>query len=133
MEDLEVSHQGSKDKVDILYLFKDSIKADGSVDMRSTLGRSLRTIKEAIKDDKFRAAESILINDIAMLATLEKAIECHVLSNPETIFSDSGLNPLLASNLLRFREIKYRAINLLLGLKPKKGKKNRDLNEILLD
>jgi hypothetical protein len=68
-----------------------------------------------------------------MITTLEKAIECHVLSNPETIFSDSGLNPLLASNLLRFREIKYRALGLLLGLKSKKGKKNRDLNEILLD
>ena len=122
-------------RVDISFLFKDSLKADGTIDLRSNLGRSFKAIKDLIKTDRFQAAENILINDLAMLQIIERAIQCKILSNPDEIFQEDGLNPLLGSSFLRFRDAKYRAMSLLLNLKNKKSNKNknRDLSDITFD
>jgi len=133
-KELQSSHDGSSNnRPDVMDLLRDSIRADGCIDGRSTFGRSLAALKDMIKADRFEAAETILINDVAMLSTLEKAIECYVLSNPGEIFQDNGLNPLFGVSLFKFMEAKHRALNQLLNLKNKKGKKNRDLSDITFD
>jgi hypothetical protein len=131
LDQKEITSDRSVSTTSVMDLLQDSIRADGCINGRSTFGRSLRAIKDMIRQDRFEAAETILINDIAMMAVLEKAIACQVLSNPEDIFQESGLNPLLGVSFLRFREAKHRALSLLLNLK--KNGKRRDLGDITFD
>ena len=119
----------------VLDLFTDALKSDGSIDMRSTWGRGLRAVKDALRQDQAAAIQQIIENDIAIYLTIQKAIECFVLSSPESIITKEGLNPLISKDLMRFKEATRRSLSLLMDLKRKgKGKKKgRDLEEIFID
>lgn len=125
-------------RADIAGLFKDCVKKDGSLDMRSTFGRAIRAMKEILSDNPQVASDEMLKHDIAVLQTIERAIFGYVLSKPESIFNDEKetLNPLLLT-ALRIRDNKHKAIALLLGLTRRKAPTNkraaRDLNDISLD
>ena len=120
----------------VLDLFTDALKSDGSIDMRSTYGRSLRAVKDALRQDQSAAIQQIIENDIAIFLTMQRAIECFVLANPESVITNEGLNPLISKDLMRFKEATRRSLSLLMDLK-RKGKKKkgkgRDLDEIYFD
>lgn len=136
MDNSPVSHGHKDNKLDILELFKGAIKSDGSLDLRSTFGRSLRAIQEEIDKDQEEAARAILKRDIAFYAVLQKIAESYILAHPESIFTDQGINPLLSKDLLKIQQLKRMALNNLLDMK-KKGKRGgkrpkdgRDLDSI---
>ena len=57
---LQTGHDGSTNNhPDVMDLLRDSIRADGCIDGRSTFGRSLAALKDMIKQDRFEAAETI--------------------------------------------------------------------------
>ncbi|RJP90950.1 MAG: hypothetical protein C4518_08630 [Desulfobacteraceae bacterium] len=131
------ANQG-KDKPNIIELFRDAIKLDGTIDMRSAYGRAIRSLQDELDKDQVQAAAAFLRRDIAIYATIEKVIECHLLSNPESIIGAEGLNPLITGDLMKLQEAKRRALTFLIDLKKKKksdGKmnKNRDLSNITFE
>ena len=122
----------------VLDLFKDAIKLDGTIDMRSSYGRAIRSLRNELDADQEQAAAAFLKNDIATYAIIERAIQCHLLLNPESIINAEGLNPLITGDLIKIMEAKRRALNALLELRRKKkgngkGKNGRDLNAISFD
>jgi hypothetical protein len=130
--EMESENSAPGNQTDVLRLLDGVIRSDGCVDNRTTFGQSLKSLKDLIKQDKFQAAEMILVNDVAMLSLLEKVIESYVLSNPAQMIQDNKLSPLLGVSLFRFKEAKHRALNQLLSLKKKNGK-CRDLGDITFD
>ncbi|MFZ2634410.1 MAG: hypothetical protein WA081_19570 [Desulfosalsimonadaceae bacterium] len=137
MNSLPVNQPEDK-PLNIMTLFEAALKADGSIDMRSTYGRSLRAIRDSLDADLNGSAEAFLKKDISTLVILEKTVESYLLSNPSSIISDKGLNPLITGDLMKLQEAKRRALTFLIDLKKKeknKGKlnKNRDLNNICFE
>lgn len=122
-------------KTNIIDLFRDAVKQDGTIDMRSSYGRAIKALKDELDHDQFQAAAELFKRDIAIYTIIEKAIECHLLSNPEAIISESGINPMITGELVNIQSAKRRAINALLDLEKKKrgrskAKKDRDLDAI---
>ncbi|BBO73860.1 hypothetical protein DSCW_12770 [Desulfosarcina widdelii] len=120
-------------------LFKGAVNGDGTVNMRSTWGRSIRAVKDALKDDQFEAARAILEDQIAQTMTLERAIMEFMLGNPAAFFVDGKLNEMISKDLMNFQEQTRKALYLLLDLDRKKkitqpkGSAGRDLSAISFD
>jgi len=122
----------------VLDLFRDSVKPDGTVDKRSTYGRNIRAVQEALDSDEKEAAIAFLKRDIAIFATIERAVECYLLANPECIINPEGLNPLFMNDFMKVQAAKQKALRALIELKKRRGKggkgtKGRDLSEISFD
>lgn len=119
-------------------LFKGAVNGDGTVNMRSTWGRSIRAVKDALQADQFEAARAILEDQIAQTMTLERAIMEFMLGNPPAFFADGQLNPMISKDLMNFQEQTRKAIYLLLDLNRKKKiskpkGSGRDLSAISFD
>lgn len=116
-------------------LFKGAVNGDGTVNMRSTWGRSLRAVKDALRTDQFETARAILEDQVAQTMTLERAIMEFMLGNPTAFFVNGELNPLICRDLLKFQGQTRQALGLLLDLKRRKKSAKpkaagRDLNSI---
>ena len=119
-------------------LFKGAVNGDGTINMRSTWGRSIRAVKDALQDDQFEAARAILEDQIAQTMTLERAIMEYILGNPAVFFVDGKLNWMISKDLLGFQEQTRKALALLLDLKRKKKltkpkSSGRDLDALSFD
>ncbi|MFZ2633638.1 MAG: hypothetical protein WA081_04705 [Desulfosalsimonadaceae bacterium] len=130
---------GHESKANILELFQNALKADGTINGRSSFGKAIAAIQGALNKNEVQAAGAMVRKDIALYSIIEKVIESHLVSNPEQIISADGkINPLISVELLRIQEAKRRALTFLIDLKKKeknKGKsgKGRDLNNISFD
>lgn len=131
------ANQEEKNPPDILKLFEGAIKGDGSLDLRSTFGRSLRAIQEQLEEDEIETAKAMLKRDVSFFTIFQKVIESYLLANPEIIITEQGLSPLVMRDLVKIQEAKRHTLNRLLELKKKrssgKRKGGRDLSAISFD
>lgn len=126
--------------LETISLLQGAVKADGTINGRSTWGRSIAAVKEALQADQYQSAKALLEHQVATLSVIEKVIEQYVLQNVDRFFVDGELNPLIANNLVRFQGHTRQALTMLielnrrkqLGLLGKKGK-GRDLSELSFD
>lgn len=104
-----------KSKPNPLDLFKDSLKADGTIDGRSTYGKAVKSVKTAFSEDLQGASKEILQDHIAVSLVLQRTIEAHLVSNPALLTSQA--------------KGEY-FINLLLKLENETRKNVNDLNRL---
>ena len=117
-------------------IFSKALKADGSIDKRSSFGKALRAMRSALQDDLKGTAKDILENQIAALSLLEQSIMAHILGQPNEFVVDGQLNKMISIDLLKFQAAQRAALNQLAGLSGRGSMKNangkgRDLD--LLD
>lgn len=118
---------------DVLKLFTDCIRADGAINGRSTLGRALRQVKDSLKADSNATLEAVLHEDIAQSMVMERVISALVISDPASIVKEGQINPMLSGALLKFRDSKHRAINMLLSLERNRRSKPGSLGDLTLE
>jgi hypothetical protein len=122
-----------------ITLLQGATKANGAINGRSTWGRSLEAIKEALRADRYETAIALVEHQIATITCLEKVLEQYILQNADRFFINGELNPLITKNLAQFQGQNRQALNLLLDLDRRKKigvkseGKGRDLSAISFD
>lgn len=122
--------QSGQQKSSVEVLFSDALKSDGTLDLRSTYGRSLRAAKEMLAADHIQAADSIVVDQIATLLTLQKGIERTFLSNPSQVICSDGLNSLIKKDLFQVIELTRKSLRFLADLRRSKKGTSADIDGI---
>ena len=120
----------------ILSLFEDSIKADGTVDLRSRYGRTLRSLTERLNDNVYETSKQILQDSVAVSATIQKVVEAHIVANPELLCSTGDDAQFFLNSFLKLKNETRKSIQALNDLERKhKGAKGNGqaFDDIILD
>lgn len=78
-------------------LFRDGLKADGSINGRSSLGAHFRAIRAGL--DRGEIGEEVLSNMIALDLLLLKAVQAEIVSHPDKVLQDGRLSQTITSDL----------------------------------
>ena len=131
-----VTKPESAGQANLMHLFKDALKADGSVDMRSTYGRSIRAIKDLLQEDPETTMVEIVQSMIAIDLTLLKAVESYALADPDRLFQEGELSELITKNLFKIQVEIRNNLKVLKQLRKKHrgtGDSKRNLSDLSFD
>ena len=78
-------------------LFKAGLKADGSINGRSSLGAHFRAVKAGL--DAGKIGEEVLSRMIGLDLLLLKVVEAEILSHPQKVLVDGRLSQTITSDL----------------------------------
>ena len=78
-------------------LFKDGLKADGSINGRSSLGAHFRAVKAGL--DAGKIGEEVLSSMIALDLLLLKAVQAEIVAHPDKVLQDGRLSQTITSDL----------------------------------
>jgi len=78
-------------------LFKDGLKADGSINGRSSLGAHLRAVKAGL--DKGEVAGEVLSRLIGLDLLLLRVVEAEIVAHPDKVIQDGRLSQTITSDL----------------------------------
>ena len=125
-----------KKKPNILNLFVDAIKSDGSIDGRSAFGRSLAAIRSELDADLYTTSKEILQDHVSVSLVLQRVIESHLVSHPKLLTGKTDDAEYFIGLLLKLKNETRKSLNDLNTLERKhKAKQGKDagLHDILGD
>jgi len=103
---METDEQGREGKREIVAsagsqaveaLFKDGLKADGSINGRSVLGAHFRTVKADL--DRGKVAGEVLSRMIGLDLLLLRVVEAEIVAHPDKVIQDGRLSQTITSDL----------------------------------
>ena len=103
---MSMDNQGNQDPAtaaadSVQALFKDGLKADGSINGRSTLGAHFRAVRAGLQAGK--VGEEVLARMIGLDLLLLRVVEAEIIAHPETVIKDGRLSQTITSDLAGLR------------------------------
>lgn len=102
-------------------LLQNAITLDGGIDGRSSLGRSLKAVRQVLKQDGHQAAIELLEQQVTMITVLCQTLQIVALSDPQRFIENGRLSNLLTKDVFQLHEQQRKGLKFLLELKQKKA------------